>query len=209
MRKINSKGISTILFVAGLIIAIIASSGISYALTSTMGLKGEKGDTGETGATGATGATGETGIGFEPTGYISVSGVECTSANYNDQAVYNGWYVRNAGGSSITLYAPVQLPHGVTITNVTSAWFDNSTSLNTGCRFYRVEVSDNLISYSIASCASSGSAGYGSTSAVTISPNCATVDNERFAYYLIITIPANGGYDLRFCYATIEFTYPT
>jgi hypothetical protein len=66
------KGISKNLFVAGIIVAILVSSGISIVAskfllvgpkgdTGATGPQGPKGDTGATGATGAIGATGATG----------------------------------------------------------------------------------------------------------------------------------------------------
>jgi hypothetical protein len=64
MPKTRSKlGISTTIFVAGLIVTIIAASVISTVVSMqfAIGPQGPKGDKGETGATGATGATGPTG----------------------------------------------------------------------------------------------------------------------------------------------------
>jgi len=67
-------GISKKMFIAGLIIAILASSLISVVamsqLSTTLGLKGEKGDKGDTGATGDAGANGATG----PTGATGATG---------------------------------------------------------------------------------------------------------------------------------------
>jgi hypothetical protein len=59
-------GISTTVFIIGIIIAILASTLISALVTMQLakgvkGPKGDKGDTGDTGATGATGATGPQG----------------------------------------------------------------------------------------------------------------------------------------------------
>jgi hypothetical protein len=58
MRTPNSKGITTVIFVVGLVVAILAASLISVGVSSLVivGQKGEKGDKGDTGATGATGA---------------------------------------------------------------------------------------------------------------------------------------------------------
>jgi hypothetical protein len=58
-----ADGISKEIFVTGLIIAIVASSSLSMALSSQLsfGPKGDKGDTGATGSTGATGPAGPTG----------------------------------------------------------------------------------------------------------------------------------------------------
>jgi hypothetical protein len=63
MRTPNSKGITTVVFVVGLITAILVASLISVGVSSLgiVGQKGEKGDKGDTGATGATGPAGATG----------------------------------------------------------------------------------------------------------------------------------------------------
>lgn len=58
MKIVDSKGITNTIFIAGLVVAILVASGISYALVSTMNLKGEKGDTGATGAVGPSGDSG-------------------------------------------------------------------------------------------------------------------------------------------------------
>jgi hypothetical protein len=59
----TTKGVTTVVFVVGLIAAIIIASLISAGISSflTVGQKGEKGDKGNTGATGDTGPTGPTG----------------------------------------------------------------------------------------------------------------------------------------------------
>jgi hypothetical protein len=81
-------GISTTVFVVGIIAAILASSVISVIavtqLSATLGLKGEKGDKGDTGATGATGATGITGA-IGPQGPAGI-----LNADYD-----SGWEVVN------------------------------------------------------------------------------------------------------------------
>ena len=63
LRKPTSIGITTLVFVIGLIVAMLVASLISVGIVS-LGLlgKGEKGDKGDTGATGATGATGPQGL---------------------------------------------------------------------------------------------------------------------------------------------------
>jgi hypothetical protein len=63
MRTPTSKGITTVVFVVGLVAAILVASLISVGASSLgiVGQKGEKGDKGDTGATGAAGAIGATG----------------------------------------------------------------------------------------------------------------------------------------------------
>lgn len=60
MSNGKNSGISTSLFVAGLIIVILASSLISI-IVSTRWAKGPEGDKGDTGTTGAQGPKGDTG----------------------------------------------------------------------------------------------------------------------------------------------------
>jgi len=139
-KEKSLAGLSTTTFIVGLVAAILASSLISTVATTQLGLvqgpKGDKGDvgpqgpqgeTGETGPAGATGATepqGEPGIGFEPTGYISIPAPAFTS-RYNTDPVetsLNG--IQNLGTTTLEAIAPVQLPHRVTVTNVTFNWYD-------------------------------------------------------------------------------------
>jgi hypothetical protein len=63
VRTPNSKGITTVVFVVGLVAAILIASLISVGVSSLgiVGQKGEKGDKGDTGAIGAAGATGPAG----------------------------------------------------------------------------------------------------------------------------------------------------
>ena len=87
LRKPTSIGITTLVFVIGLIVAILVASLISVGIV-TLGLvgKGEKGDKGDTGATGATGSTGATGL----TGATGATG----------PAGISGAVVNNIGDSS-------------------------------------------------------------------------------------------------------------
>ena len=99
-------------FIAVVVIAVLVSSAIAVGVSIMMpgpegpqgpqgdtGPQGPKGDTGDTGATGPAGATGSTGptgatgatgpqgepgIGFEPTGFISIPGSAFTSHFYDD-----------------------------------------------------------------------------------------------------------------------------
>ncbi len=223
-------------FIAAIVIAIIASSAISIGvstqlMTGTQGPKGDtgpqgpQGDTGDTGATGpqgatgaagaagatgatgATGAQGEQGIGFEPTGYISIPASAFTSINPYDDNVRISTELRNLEASSASyFYAPVQLPHGVTVTNVTSYWYDVEASLDIQCLFGR-SVGDNSI-FALVSVDSSGSSGSGSTVDTTITS--VEIDNAQYSYLFYVRIPANSPTtNLQLRFATIGFAYPT
>ena len=63
----DPKGISTAIFIVGLVAAILASSLISTVATTQLGLvQGPQGDTGSQGPQGIQGPQGEPGLGVEP-----------------------------------------------------------------------------------------------------------------------------------------------
>ena len=251
-------------FIAGIVIAILASSAISVGVSTILitgpqgpegpqGLQGEQGETGATGpqgpegANGATGDTGlqgpagpkgdigdtgpqgetgpagpigpkgdkgdigdtgpqgETGIGFEPTSYIQIPASSFVRRNYDDN-VQVGSFITNYDTVSNILQAPVLLPNGVTITNVTSYWYDNDASLNIYCRLYR-DLEDGFV-YQIAEVDSSGNPGFNSTVDTTIHFSD-TVDNSQYSYYIFLQMPADAGLNLRLRLITVGFSYPT
>ncbi len=213
-----ADGISKTMLVAGLVIAIVASSAIGMVVSSQLsfGPKGDKGDTGATGPTGATGTTGATGpigatgpqgepgIGFEPTGYVSVSPAAFVPSDSTD-ATYIGFFVGNRDTHGVDFVGVVQLPHGTTITNVTSYWYDADTSGDIQCSLHRIS---SGVSFEMARVYSSGSAGSGST--VDTSIDYPTIDNGARSYFFILHIPATSPWqNLRFYSATIGFAYPT
>jgi hypothetical protein len=194
--------------------------------TGLQGPSGPKGDTGDTGPQGATGATGPegpigpkgdkgdigdtgpqgaTGIGFEPTGYIQIPASAFVRYNYDDN-VKVGSLITNYDTVSNILTAPVLLPHGVTITNVTSYWYDNDASLNIYCRLYR-DLEDGFV-YQVAEVDSSGNPGFSSTVDTTIHFSD-TVDNSQYSYYIFLQMPADAGLNLRLRLITVGFSYPT
>ena len=71
----NSKGISTAIFVAALIITIVCSTLIA-GVVSTQFATGAKGDKGDTGAIGSTGATGPAGGPVGPQGPAGATGAQ-------------------------------------------------------------------------------------------------------------------------------------
>jgi hypothetical protein len=107
--------------------------------------------------------------------------------------------------STVYFYAPVQLPHGVTVTNFTSYWNDEDPSENLECGLYRTKGQHTMSQ--MADGDSSGYAGYGST--VDISILSAIVDNSQYNYLLMLRIPTTPSYDLEYRFTTIGFAYPT
>lgn len=175
------------------------------------GLAGTTGSTGATGATGTTGATGsqgihgEQGIGFEPTGYISIPAGAFKSM-LNDDSTHIGLTMYNSGLTSVQLFASVQLPQGVTVTNVTVYWDDLDTSSD--MVFMLVGNNKNGSSWVLFNLESSGSAGFGST--VDTSFPSFTIDNSNWSYTFGVIIPANSPTtNLKFRFATIGFEYLT
>ena len=220
--------------IALLVIAILASSAISVGvstmlITGPQGLQGEKGETGPQGDTGDTGPQGpagaigpigpkgdtgpqgeqgiqgEPGIGFEPTGYITVPAAEFQSWYYDD-IVYTGHILYNGGPSDVTLFAAVQLPHGAIVTNMTFYWRDLDTVENIDCQLWRT-YSDSTSWVTLASGYSSGDSGFSSTIDTTIA--YATVDNSQHSYCMRVELPGGTYTDLIFLFATIGFEYPT
>jgi len=212
--------------IALVVIAILAASAISVGASTMLavgpaGPEGPQGDTGDVGpqgpagATGATGATGpqgdtgpqgEPGIGFEPTGYISISAPAFDSTD-NDDVVYVGSTIFNYEVSDTVFFvASVSLPHGATITNVTSYWSDLDGSLDISCALW---ICNGVgVSWEMADVSSSGHAGWGSTVDTSISD--ATIDNGLYSYMFYMSIPANSPvHNLRFRSVTIGFAYPT
>lgn len=104
-------------------------------------------------------------------------------------------------------YAPVQLPSGVTITRLTSYWWDFGPNL-VACELWRklYGVPKELMA-TVHSPLASGP-GYGVTSNFTI--NHATIDNQ-YQYYIKLTLPPRpDGFsdDYGFYYALILYEYP-
>jgi hypothetical protein len=183
--------------------------------TGATGAKGDKGDTGDTGPqgpqgiqgpVGPQGPQGEPGIGFEPTGYVSVPGAAFVSWD-STEATLIGNFLQNDDTTAVDFFAGVQLPHGATVTNVTFYWYDFNASLNMDFTLCRL-VPTTTVRYVMASGSSSGSSGYGITIDTSISyPD---IDNSQYSYLLYVYIPPNTPTsNLRFRYATIGFAYPT
>jgi hypothetical protein len=168
------------------------------------GATGPAGADGEDGATGLQGPQGERGIGFEPTGYVSV---HASSFNPYDNTmnVFYGGGVSNFGATDATLYGSVQIPDGVTVTNVTFYWFDTDVTFDILFYLYRLST-DNAVLL-MATGSSSGNSGPGFT--VDTSIEYASIDNSQYSYYFGVFIPANLPQpDLDFRFSTIGFAYP-
>ncbi len=192
--------------------------------TGPQGEKGDKGDpgaigatgatgpTGETGAqgpqgeTGATGPQGETGIGFEPTGYISIPASAFTAQYPENASVVIDGRLRNTDTVTTEFYAPVQLPHGVTITNVTIRYIDVDP-LSIEVTLFRNYGTDYT---QMAQLLSGPSTPTSMSISTTGSISVPTIDNSQYNYILHVSIPANSpNTNLMLNFVTIGFAYPT
>lgn len=247
---INSKdSVSITVFVAGILIAILASTVVSVAISSQLsvgpqgpdgiqgpkgdtGNQGPKGDTGNTGPKGDTGATGlqgltgtqgpkgdtgdtgpqglegpqgEPGIGFAPTGYISIPASALQPNNLDRDVIISG-VAYSYDTNAVVLSAPVQLQDGVTINNVTFYWSDTHATENVYCALRMMSVNSSLV-YQLAGGYSNSINEWGSN--VYTDTLFSEVDNSQNSYYIFVQLPGNVGTDLMFYFATIGFEYPT
>ncbi len=115
-----AEGISRGMFVAGIIVAIFASSLLSSVIASQWlilqgpkGDKGDEGDKGETGATGSAGPTGATGLAgpMGPTGatyVINTDGSNYWATRYDGIVVYNETDAKTVIQSTINTMSDLQ-----------------------------------------------------------------------------------------------------
>lgn len=117
-----ADGISKGMFIAGIVIAILAASLISTVVSTQLALvqgpKGDKGDKGDTGAQGVPGVP--------PEGFITVSVAEFE--NYYGDTGANWSRITAGGGGS--RYAQIHPLDTATITNITAYIFDNHSDFN-------------------------------------------------------------------------------
>lgn len=208
-----SAGVTRTALVTGLVIAILASSIIGMVVSSQLsfGPKGEKGDTGPQGEKGETGSQGPPGIGVEPVGYISVPAAafapQYCNTSLMDVKIDTQLY--NYGSDYAHFTAPVLLPHGVTIRNVTWYFYDGGASqIQLHLGRYNQTIGGAPSYNSIAFHLTQGASGYGIGYDDTISIS-ATVDNIRWTYILTVSLPPSATHtDYRFQYAVVEYEFP-
>ena len=136
-------------------------------------------------------------------GSVSVPAAAFTSQNTTSDWRNYGTSLQNHEISgNATFYAGVQLPHGATVTNLTSYYTD--LVLDTiYCVLYRYNYTDGGIAgWTMASVSSIGEAGTSFNYDDSI--DFATVDNDQYTYYLYVTVPP---VPCAFHYAVIEYEY--
>ena len=134
------------------------------------------------------------------TSYVSVS-----AAAFGP--VDEGYMYTNWGGTldpknlaSRYYYAPVQLPHGATVTKIKFYWSDLSGDFNGRCYLYRNYFAPGGDTLGTVDTSGAGGTGSSETTAIT-NP---TVDNSQYAYYLGWDL--NGGGDVEGYGVVIEYT---
>ena len=171
------------------------------------GLAGPQGEQGLEGPQGPQGSQGEQGIGFEPTGNISVSAFAFVPSNYYDNVSYLQDYgLRNLNDADpVVCMAPLQVPHGTTITNVAFYFHDYGIDYLS----FRL-VRENQTGYTqMGYVDNSGSSKLGDDHISLSSILYPTTDNNQYYYYLYIVIPSSPNpFDYQFHYALIEYEYP-
>jgi len=113
--------------------------------------------------------------------------------------------------TSLWCYAPLQLPHGATITNATFYFYDNENA-GSYFDFYMIRANTSAIIYNIMGWVDDypGSDAPGFDHLSFSSVSYATVDNNNYYYYLIVIMPQSSisSYNYQFHYALVEYEYP-
>jgi hypothetical protein len=172
------------------------------------GAIGPEGPTGARGPQGPAGPQGEQGIGFAPQGNISVSAFAFVPRYHYDNVSYLPYYgLRNLNDASpVVCMAPLQLPQGSTITNVTFYFHDLGIDL---LHFYLLRENQTVLDQMGYVENSPPADTPGNTHISFSSIDYATVDNNQYYYYLYIGIPWSlDPFDYQFHYALVEYEYP-
>ena len=177
--------------------------------TGLQGLQGLQGIQGPQGIQGVQGIQGERGRGFEQQGNISVSAFAFVQSNHYDNVSYLPDYgLRNLNDvDPVVCMAPLQLPHGTTITNVTFYFHDSDTDV---LNFYLIRENQTTLDQMGYVDNSPGSDMLGDTHISLSSVNYALVNNNQYYYYLRVVIPRSSidPFYYQFHYALVEYEYP-
>jgi hypothetical protein len=96
-----------------------------------------------------------------------------------------------SGTANAVLYAPVELPNGVTVTSLTYYWWDFDGGSDTTATLTRTALPATSGASSMAAVSSSGSTGTHSSSSTTTITN-PIIDNAHFMYYVKTVLPGGG-----------------
>ncbi len=134
-------------------------------------------------------------------GYVSVPAAAFQPKSHDYQYWISSGWVRNLDGDSDYYYAPVQLPHGATLTKLTFFWKDAS-SADGYCQLWQSGLS-GAYALGIASAGTDGDTGLSDSSTVTITMS-SSVDNSQYVYGLTVFLPDS---NVEAFGAIVEYTY--
>jgi hypothetical protein len=135
------------------------------------------------------------------TGYVSVPAAAFRPGSNAHDYFNTGW---SAGAGVLTgsalLFAPVQLPHGATVTKVTLYFYDGDTSDELTVELFRSDHDQSPNSMAVVNSVNPGSSEYDD------SINYATIDNSLYSYYMKLTARSTS---MWLNSVIIEYTFPT
>jgi hypothetical protein len=137
---------------------------------------------------------------YTETGYVSIPAAAFRPRQDGYDFRNLGTQLINDDGNSDYYVAPVQLPHGATVTKMTFYYSDSSAS-NASASLRRTNLSSGLFD-TMASVDSQGDSGFGDTVTTAIDPN--TIDNYAAAYFLRWMLPDSDTIGIA---VLIEYTY--
>ncbi|MDH4209795.1 MAG: hypothetical protein OEV76_13035 [Anaerolineae bacterium] len=110
----------------------------------------------------------------------------------------------NPGDTAAGYAAPLSLPHGATVTKVV-VWYYDILEANLTVTLERAHLDNNTYD-TMASVASSGTAGYGYGEDESI--DYAEIDLQSYAYYAYLTMPGLGSSDFTLVGIRVDYEYP-
>jgi len=133
------------------------------------------------------------------TGYISISAAafepHSKSVEYDNRG--NSLSTLSGGGY---FYAPVQLPHGATVTNMIFVFFDDEETEHAQVKMYCFNLTSGSLMGEITSL------NEGASSENTTVFTDPVIDNSEYSYYIELFLSSE---DVYLYQVFIEFTYPT
>ena len=135
-------------------------------------------------------------------GYVSVSTAAFQPVFDGYDYTNYGYYLTNDNDLGDYFVAPVQLPHGVTVTKLTFYFYDDiAPSSHSYAYLYRADLAGSTDNLAFVQSTSTGN-----DSAYDDSINYATIDNSQYAYYLWLILDTS---DHKAYGVIIEYTYAT
>jgi hypothetical protein len=112
------------------------------------------------------------------------------------------------GGSSDSLLVPIVLPQGATVTAFSFTCLQNTTTVSCTGSLFRDDIVQ-LASVSIPSTSQSATVQTASTTTISSTPaNAALVDNQNFAYFVLMSMNATNTSSIIPIRATVTYTLP-